>query len=179
MDGNYRTQGLTLLELIIALTILSIVLAAGVPAFTSFTQNQRMNTAVHRLILEINYARSEAIIRRQRVVMCPSSDGLVCLPDPDWHAGRLIFVDGNRNREHDPEELVLRVTAAQEELTMRTPRSRRRAVFYPLGYTPGSNATFTVCDSRGVTAARAVIVSNTGRPRTSSVGPGGRELTCD
>ena len=40
-----------------------------------------------------------------------------------------------------------------------------------------TNGTVTFCDERGVAAARAVIVSYTGRPRVSDRGPG-RALTC-
>ncbi|GJM11452.1 MAG: hypothetical protein DHS20C11_37280 [Lysobacteraceae bacterium] len=179
MKGLNTQQGLTLIELLISLTLLSVVLIGGIPAFSDFTANNRMITEKNRLVGEVNLARSEAILRSQRVVLCPSTDGMQCLADPHWHAGRLIFIDSNANRERDPNELILRATEATDaSLSVLTPRSRRRVIFYPIGFAPGSNATFTFCDGRGADHAQAVILSNTGRPRTSSRGPGGRELRC-
>jgi hypothetical protein len=40
------------------------------------------------------------------------------------------------------------------------------------------NGTVTFCDTRGPAAARAVIISYTGRPRVSDRGPGRRPLVC-
>lgn len=179
MNGLNKAWGLTLIELLISLALLSIVVIGGIPAFSEFTANNRMITEKNRLVGEVNLARSEAILRSKRVVLCPSVDGVQCLADPHWHKGRLIFIDSNGNRDHDEGELILRATQASEAgLSILTPRSRRRVVFYPIGFAPGSNATFTFCDHRGSQHAHAVILSNTGRPRTSSRGPGGRQLHC-
>jgi hypothetical protein len=42
----------------------------------------------------------------------------------------------------------------------------------------GVTATFTFCDDRGSPAARAVIISQTGRPRVSNRSAANTPLTC-
>jgi hypothetical protein len=42
----------------------------------------------------------------------------------------------------------------------------------------GVTATFAFCDERGSPAARAVIISQTGRPRLSNLSATGTALTC-
>jgi len=49
--------------------------------------------------------------------------------------------------------------------------------FRPFGQM-GVTASFTFCDDRGATAARAVIISQTGRPRVSQLDASGGPLTC-
>ena len=53
-------RGFTLVELMIALTILSVMMAFAVPAFNDFTNQRRMISNVNTLVSAINLARSEA-----------------------------------------------------------------------------------------------------------------------
>jgi type IV fimbrial biogenesis protein FimT len=55
--------------------------------------------------------------------------------------------------------------------------NRIRFSYRPFGRR-STNGTVTYCDDRGADAARAVIVSYTGRPRTASLAPGGKPLRC-
>lgn len=56
-------RGFTLLELMVALTVLAILLSVGVPSFATFTQNNRVTTQTNELVSALNLARSEAIRR--------------------------------------------------------------------------------------------------------------------
>ncbi len=68
-----RPRGFTLVELLIALTILSIMMLFAIPAFNEFTQQRRMTTNVNSMIAAINYARSEAT-RRGGLVTVQAND---------------------------------------------------------------------------------------------------------
>ena len=55
--------------------------------------------------------------------------------------------------------------------------NRSTLSFRPFGQM-GVTATFAFCDQRGSKAARAVIISQTGRPRVSDRSSSGKPLTC-
>lgn len=56
-------RGVTLIELMIGLLIVSIVLFVGVPAFTIFLQNQQIKNAAQTVMIGLNQARAESIRR--------------------------------------------------------------------------------------------------------------------
>lgn len=171
--------GFTLAEFLIAATVLAITLTVAVPSFVRLHRGNAMTSQVNHLVAHLNLARSAAVTRRTLVALCPSHNGAVCLADPDWHRGWVVFVDGNGNRELDGGEEVLRtVSRAKGELTMTTAVSRRRIVYQPSGSPRASNATFTLCDPDGLVAPRAVILSNTGRARVSERRADGSPIAC-
>ena len=53
-------RGFTVVELLVAMTIASVMMAFAIPAFNDFTQQRRMAANVNQLIGAIGYARSEA-----------------------------------------------------------------------------------------------------------------------
>lgn len=67
-------RGVTLVELMIGLAILAFLLMAGVPAFTTFMQNQRLRTAADSLLAGLQLARAEAVKRNGRVELVLTDD---------------------------------------------------------------------------------------------------------
>ncbi|EJP49398.1 type II transport protein GspH domain protein [Acinetobacter baumannii Naval-18] len=57
------------------------------------------------LTIHIQKAKYDAIIRHKNVVLCPSSDQLVC--NTNWDNRVISFVDNNRNLQHDLNEELL------------------------------------------------------------------------
>lgn len=55
--------------------------------------------------------------------------------------------------------------------------NRTRFVFRPFRGR-STNGTLTVCDRRGGSAARAIIINNIGRPRLSAAASNGNPLSC-
>ena len=64
--------GFTLAELLIVVTVLGVLLAAGVPHLGEFVRNQRVKTASFELFSSLMLARSEAITRNARVTVAPT-----------------------------------------------------------------------------------------------------------
>lgn len=63
-------SGFTLIELMFALTVASILLVVAVPAFRSVTANNRLTTQANDVVAAINLARSEAIKRNTTITFC-------------------------------------------------------------------------------------------------------------
>ena len=176
--GKYCT-GITFPELLIAVAVLGLTLTVAIPSFARLHHSNAMTSQVNHLVANLNLARSAAITRGTRVLLCPSSDGTSCLSEPHWHRGWTVFVDHNTNRELDDGEEILRsVSRAEADITLTSSHHRQRIVYQPSGFPHGSNATFTFCHPAGTVPPKAVILSNTGRPRISESKPDGGALSC-
>jgi len=173
-----RRRGYTLPELVFTMAIAVGLLGWGVPAFRDIQLNAARTREVNQFIQAVYLARSEAIKRNGVVSLCPSLDGEWCAPSgTPWHRGWLIFVNRDRDspavRDHG--EDLLRVYATWDEGAVRA--NRATLSFRPFGQM-GVTATFTFCDQRGSKAARAVIISQTGRPRVSDRSASNTALVC-
>jgi type IV fimbrial biogenesis protein FimT len=80
--------GVSLVELIIAIAITAVLLAAGMPSFTSWLQNAQVRTAAELLQNGLQTARSEAVTRNAQVrfsVADPTGNGFVA-----WSIGCVV-----------------------------------------------------------------------------------------
>src|SRR5262245_11053389 len=174
-----RSSGITLLELLIAMTLAAVVLGLGAPGFREIALNARRAEQVNALLRGLHVARSTAILRAEPVVLCKSGGGSQCLTDTRaWSDGWLMFA--NRDRDSpprvDPGESVLAIQPPAERIVV---RANRNAVTYWPFALAGTTVSFVFCDERGSSAARAIIVSQTGRARVSNRDASGRPLACD
>lgn len=101
-----RSRGVTLIELMTALTVLGVLLAISAPSFRQFTANSRTTAATNQLVTALNLARSEALRRSSNTVVCTSSNQASCSGSTDWANGWIVFADRNRNGTVDADELV-------------------------------------------------------------------------
>lgn len=161
-----RVRGIALLELILALAIAALLATLAAPSYQRFLLQRGMQAAVEALVVDLRYARSEALMRTARVSVCSSRDGLACLGTPDWAAGWIVFTDADGDGVVDAGERVLRVQAASPYLAALSTSAVRAAVTYEAtGWARAAGRTFTftpVASGAGV-GPRIVCVSNQGR----------------
>lgn len=162
-----RQRGFTLGEMLTALAVVGIGLAVAVPSFQTITRNNRRATAVNQLVAAMHMARSEAVTRNQRVVICPSADGEAC--GGDWQDGWVYFPDPNDNQVRDEGEDVLGAGTELGALTVTSPEFGDYIVYRPNGRPVASDGAsdsgqFTFCDVRGPAHAGVVLVSPIGQP---------------
>jgi type IV fimbrial biogenesis protein FimT len=60
-------QGFTLLELMIAITIVAIVMALTVPGFNEIIERKKLEGAAEKVFADLQFAKTEAIKKNQRV----------------------------------------------------------------------------------------------------------------
>jgi type IV fimbrial biogenesis protein FimT len=168
----------TLLELVTAIAVGAVLLGVGLPTFRSLGLDAERTSVVNDLLHGIYLARSEAIKRGAVVSVCPGTTGTGCANSgDDWSMGWLVFVNHDRDRppQFDPGEVLLRASPPLERLSI---RSNRPALSFRPVTQLDANGTIVFCDERGSAAARAIIVSQTGRPRVSTRDASGRALSC-
>lgn len=160
-----KAGGFTLLELLIALTILSII--AGI-SFANFNQLERyhVQSAARSLAQSIQSARISAVQRGSSIYLCLSRDGLQCERSA---ANRiLIYDDLNGDKLYNAGDSLMaeRSFPAQIiQINWRAFQNKRYLELLPSGMTHYQNGTFTVCgSSNAIAVAEAVIVNMAGRP---------------
>ncbi|WP_444929599.1 GspH/FimT family pseudopilin [Microbulbifer sp. SSSA002] len=89
-----RQAGFTLIEMMITLVVLAVLVSIAVPSFTDMMNNSRSVALAEDFAGALNYTRSEAVRRGDRVSICASSDGASCGATNNWSQGWIVFADG-------------------------------------------------------------------------------------
>jgi len=166
-----REGGLTLIEILIALTVISILLTVAVPALQNFITRNRMSSEVNAFVASLHLARSEAVKRLHNVKLCPTTDFATCSGDTNWEPGWMVFLDTNDDGEVDTDsDVVLQQNPAlPSRFRIVGDRGRLETEFQPTGQAGGSNNTFQFCDTGEVANTRKVYLSTTGRVRVATL----------
>ncbi len=143
-----KKSGFTLLELLIAVALISIVTALAVPSMREFSQNDRLTTNINTMIGHLAYARSEAVKRHAQVSICISSDTTSCT-GVSWQDGWMVYVDVNANGTFDPAEDILRVNQALDGNNTLTPTANygNQVTYDNRGFVTATGG-FLLCDGR-------------------------------
>lgn len=97
-----RQAGVTMIELMIVIVIASILAAVAAPSFSRFINDTRQTSTMSQLTGDLNRARSEAIKRNARVLVCVrNAAGADCGSSTDWRNGWLVCSDANEDGSCD------------------------------------------------------------------------------
>jgi type IV fimbrial biogenesis protein FimT len=172
-----RSLGFTLWELLCALGIAGVTLGAAIPTFHHFVLDARLTSDVNAWVLAVQLARSEGFKRGRPVIVCRTDDSVHCRGEaPPVATGWMVFVNLD-------DTYPVQRSADEPLLYMHTPELNGTIVgnrpYYEFRPSRRStNGSTVFCDRRGASAARAVIVSYTGRPRVANRDADGRPLRC-
>lgn len=173
-----RSHGLTLPELIATLAIVAVASSLAAPSFNHLRLDSERARTVNALLHGFFLARSESIKRGVIVTICPSRDGERCAgAATPWHVGWIVFANrhGTQPEVRDPGEEIIHVHGPW---TAGTIHSNRASYSFRPHRQGVVNGTIVFCDRRGSGHARAIIVSQTGRPRVSQRDGSRRPLQC-
>lgn len=169
-----RMGGLTLVELMVVLAVLIILQAVAASAMGKAADNFQLAASSSALLSSFQLARSEAIKRNSRVVVCRSPTGQYCSDTGDWQDGWIVFHDATNNARVDPgEEILFRAKASAPHVRL----TGNSTVAAYVSYTSTGTArhvsgafqagTFTVCGRSEMPAeGRQLVLSSTGYVRS-------------
>lgn len=162
-ESRTKNKGFTLVELMITLAIAAILVGLAAPSFNDLIKDSRLTTQINSLTASLNFARSEAIKRAITVTVCKSDDGEEC--GGNWNQGWIVFEDINGDGAVDADDTIIRVNSVLTSGNTLVFPEKNRVTYQPDGFAIGYNSTFKLCDDRGYTKAKGLVVSNTGRVR--------------
>lgn len=150
MKANARMQcGLSLIEVLIAIVIATLLIGLAVPSFNTWVEKQRSLNIQSQLIHGLNFTRSTALSLQQTVTLCPGLSQ--CLPA--WGDSLLIFTDINADGERQPNEPILKQTPlqyAEPYLKWKSFNSKPYIQFNSSGTVSTFNGSFYYCpDNKG------------------------------
>ena len=88
-----HSRGLTLVESMVVVALVAILGTVASASMRGILERNRIESALHGLVGDLQFARSEAIRRGQAVSVCASADGATCAGDDRWHDGWIVFAD--------------------------------------------------------------------------------------
>lgn len=175
--GRRAAAGATLSEMVASIAILGALAGFAVPEFAAWAASSDLESRSTVFLSGIQLARSEAIKRNAKVVLCKSADGEACSLAGGWEAGVLVFEDANNDAQRGSEEHVI---SRQPPISGSFLLRGNGAVQDYLSYGPTGQATMvsgafqagtlTLCrqsTKRG--EARQIVINAGGRPKSQRV----------
>jgi type IV fimbrial biogenesis protein FimT len=167
IEHRRHLAGITLVELMITVLVLSILLGLAVPAFRRLMQNDQQWLQTNNLVVSLNTARSDAIKNdlTTGAQICSSSTGLACTGTP-WNQGWIVLGADPANPANAK---VLQAVGALPAGTTLTEGSNNLAIPFQSNGALGALGTaepfvfFKMCDVRGAAFARYLQVTLMGR----------------
>jgi len=181
---NSKSQGFTLVELIITLTLVAVVAGFAAPSVVHMIRENAVAAMNNQIVADIQFTRSEAIKRNTPVTICAANSNLnACIQGNDWSRGWIAFVETiSLNGTVDANEPIVRVNqgASSGTMTIRTSTSGNIAghiafqgngfpVIPPAGTLP--NTDFLVCENNTTTYSRSVRINQSGRVESIGQAP--------
>ena len=166
MVNIQKSQGFTIIELMITLALASILLGLAAPSFSDILKDNRLTTQINKLSASLNLARSEAIKRSVTVTVCKSNDNATC--GGNWSNGWIVFEDIDGDGNVDTSDNIIRVNQSLALGNTLVFPGKNRVTYKADGFAVGYNSVFKLCDERGFTKSKGLVVSNSGRVRTAN-----------
>lgn len=157
MNGN---KGFTLIELMITVTIVSILMSVGLPSFQTIIAGSRLTSAANAMVSALQLARMEALKQHNPVVVTKKTN---------WGNGWIVFVDTNRNNTQDTTEKIVSTFDAVSS-TVNVTTNYVNYIRYDGSGRANVGGNFLFCSPATGTATdfRKVVIAATGRVRVET-----------
>lgn len=150
-------KGFSLIELMLAVSILAILLAIALPSYQSGVRNTQVRDAVENLHVTLMFARSEAIKRNDRVLVRANEDA------DEWHLGwEVIGFDG-------ADEIQLREQQPINNVRIEEVNGNDEVEFDRTGRSIGE-VEFSLCSDQSGGVERLVNIAISGMARVEQGG---------
>lgn len=171
-----KLRGFTLVELMICVSIASILLSVSVPSLGAWLERTAVLAEVEQFESAVYRARMESVARGEPVSVCAldpaaNASAPTCLPSgTDWSAGWVVFVDRGTRGSVERDDPVLLVHQASARMGT-IDATLRYITFGPLGISnsAASNVQFRPRSAKAAdplpTGSQLVCINKPGRTR--------------
>lgn len=154
--------GFSLLELLIVISLLSILMGIAAPALSSFIKNDRLVAQINTLAGHLAHARSAAVTRHQSTILCASDDQATCSSN-DWADGWIVFVDVNNDADLTvADEILSQYEGLPGNVTLSSSMGSK-VIYDGRGFATNTFGSFALCDDRGDEHMKSISIQRTGR----------------
>lgn len=178
-----RIHGFTLIELLIVVAIIAVLASVAVPSFNTMMVRRSVDAASDTFVNDLRFARSEALKRGTRVVMCSlaANSTTACANTANrWTNGWLIYVDmdlsGTLTVGDDVvrvQQVVPRISTIQSQNPLLAASDISKFTFQANGRALAPANVTWIFTPTGVVPSntiRTVVVSSMGRPKLCTAG---------
>lgn len=158
-------KGLSLIELLSALGIASIILGVGLPGAKSLVAKSRSESATANVIRAIQMAREYAVSNNYPVLICGSDSGEKC--SKRWSRHLIVFIDKNRDNDLSHGDKIVfsqQVLSKQGYMKSRIATGRNYTAFNYLGNAKFVGSFIYCPDNNDARYAARVTWNKLGRP---------------
>jgi type IV fimbrial biogenesis protein FimT len=192
MAAMRRLGGFTMIELMVALSVVAVLATFGLPAVQGMIRNSRLSGQANDLMGTFSFARTEAMKRGSPITVCRSATPTAATPacggGTGWEDGWVVFIDkdadgvietADADRDGDSVvdaaedrdgsasftvgDVVLQVRGALTGNTLRAAGTLGSRVNFTSQGMASVNGTLTMCSSKYPKYARVVSLAPTGR----------------
>jgi|TARA_B110000240_G_scaffold79405_1_gene90507 type IV fimbrial biogenesis protein FimT len=160
-----RQEGFSLIELLICISILSLLLTISLPSMTSFTGQQRVAVQIIEIRNSLQLARSLAVMQGKIWKVCMLDAQQNCVKQNG--VSLVVFRDDNNDNQRNQDEKSAK-TSTIEKLNIKLSASNRAYIRFKMTGESMESGNFEVCASDpNVIKGRQVIIYRSGRIRLS------------
>lgn len=164
MSYRHSWQGFTLIEMLIALALMGILAAWGLPNFQALGERSAVASEVNRLQTALTLARNTAITQRSDVTVCPANEARNACTS-NW-SNPVMVVIGDKTSGIVGSEVV-RVFPPTSGVNV-TKNGRSHMKYDSMGHVgPSFNSSYFICpmDEQTNVLGKRLRVSQLGRAR--------------
>lgn len=149
------SAGFSFIELCMVLAVAALLAVLALPSFQAMADRRKVQQAAQSMLLDLRFARSEAIKRSRRVEICRADDGLACnaAPAAGWADGWIVVAGAE----------VLRVQGPLEGIASSS--SLVKISFEPTGLAQGAAGNLSFQATSNPALVQRVCISLQGRAR--------------
>ena len=158
---KYRPLAFSLLELLLAMSLIISILLISFPSLQTIISKNRAISYTNELITALQFARATAIKLGEPIILCGSDKNHRSCQNT-WQHGLIVITSSNKILH------TLPPVFAKDQLIWQGSLQQTTIKFLPTGFPNGQQGSFYYCPYHAPENSLAVILTATGRIRTEN-----------